>query len=288
MNGENGVREVAVGKVRIGSGHPLALIAGPCVIESERTAFTAAERLCALTERLGVPLIYKSSYEKDNRSTAEAYRGPGRAKGLAILAGVKKRFGLPVLSDIHREEDVAEAAGTLDVLQIPAFLCQQTSLLLAAGASGRVVNVKKGQFLAPEGMASAVSKLRSAGTKRILLTERGTAFGYNRLVTDFRAVSIMHALGCPVVFDAGHSVRYYGVRSDDPRGGERQFIPVLARAGVAAGADALFLECHPEPAKALCDAVTQFAIRDLAPLLSQLLAIRRAVAPRRQQEKQAR
>lgn len=268
---------MTVGSVRIGPGEPLALIAGPCVIETEKTAYAAAERILAAAERAKVPLIYKSSFEKDNRSTATAYRGPGRKRGLAILAGVKKRFGLPVLSDIHREEDIPEAAEVLDVIQIPAFLCQQTSLILAAARAGRPVNVKKGQFMAPESMASAVGKIRSAGNDRILLTERGTSFGYHRLVSDMRAIPIMRDLGCPVVFDAGHSVRYYGVPSHDPAGGERAFIPVLARAGVAAGADALFLESHPHPAKALCDAVTQFPIDALPDLLGELTAIRRAV-----------
>ena len=269
------VEPVNVGKIRIGPGEPLALVAGPCVIESEETAMLAAERISAAAERLKIPYIYKSSFEKDNRSTSAGYRGPGLKKGLAILAKVKKAFDVPVLSDIHREGDVAAAAEVLDVLQIPAFLCQQTSLLLAAGRSGRPVNVKKGQFMAPEGMKGAVEKLRSTGNPQILLTERGTSFGYNRLVTDFCAIPILKELGCPVVFDAGHSVRYYGVPSDDPKGGEARFIPILARAGVAAGADALFIESHPAPEKALCDAVTQFPIEKLEALLRTLVEIRR-------------
>ncbi len=271
-------RAVSVGKIKVGEGFPLALIAGPCVIENEKTALEAAEKIALAAESARVPLIYKSSFEKDNRSSASAYRGPGRKKGLAILKQVKKKFGLPVLSDIHREEDVPEASDTLDVLQIPAFLCQQTSLILAAAKTGKPLNIKKGQFMAPESMASAVSKIRSVGNHDILLTERGTSFGYHRLVSDMRAVPIMRDLGCPVVFDAGHSVRYYGVPSDDPAGGERQFIPVLARAGIAAGADALFLECHPRPAQALCDAVTQYPVGELRGLLEQLTAIHRTVA----------
>lgn len=256
----------------------MALFAGPCVIEDEKTALDAAEKIARVTERAKVPLIYKSSFEKDNRSTTTAYRGPGRKKGLAILRKVKQKFGLPVISDIHREEDIPEAAEVLDVIQIPAFLCQQTSLIVAAAKTGKPVNVKKGQFMAPEAMASAVGKIRGEGNEQVLLTERGTTFGYNRLVSDMRAVPIMRNLGCPVVFDAGHSVRYYGVPSDDPRGGERQFIGVLARAGIAAGADALFLECHPNPAKAMCDAVTQYPIDALGELLAQLIAIHRTVS----------
>lgn len=272
------VEPVRVGKAVIGPGRPLALIAGPCVIESEKAALTAAEGILKAAEKAGVPLIYKSSFEKDNRSSHTGYRGPGRVKGLNILAKVKKTFGLPVLSDIHREEDLAEAATVLDVIQIPAFLCQQTSLLLAAGRAGRTVNVKKGQFMAPESMKGTVEKLRRAGAQQVLLTERGTTFGYHRLVSDMRAIPIMQDLGCPVVFDAGHSVRYYGVTSSDPKGGEREFIPTLARAGIAAGADALFLESHPHPAKAMCDAVTQFPIKELVPLLRQLVQIRQTIS----------
>lgn len=281
-------RPVTVGKIRIGTGHPLAVFAGPCVIENEKVALEAAERIARVAEEAGVPLVYKSSFEKDNRSTANGYRGPGRKKGLSILRKVKKLFGLPVISDIHREEDIPEAAEVLDVIQIPAFLCQQTSLLLAAAKTKRPINVKKGQFMAPEGMASAVGKIRSAGNDQILLTERGTTFGYNRLVSDMRALPIMKNLGCPVVFDAGHSVRYYGVPSDDPKGGERQFIAVLARAGVAAGADALFLESHPNPAKAMCDAVTQYPIDALGALLDQLVAIHRTVSEAEASSKEGR
>ncbi len=270
-------RVVSIGKIRIGEGQPMALFAGPCVIENEKTALEAAERIAGVAAAARVPLIYKSSFEKDNRSTAEGYRGPGRKKGLAILRKVKKAFGLPVISDIHREEDIPEAAEVLDVLQIPAFLCQQTSLLLAAAKAGKPVNVKKGQWMSPEAMSSAVGKIRSAGNDQILLTERGTAFGYNRLVSDMRAIPIMQGLGCPAVFDAGHSVRYYGISSSDPRGGERQFIATLARAGIASGADALFLECHPNPAKAMCDAVTQYPIGELGALLSQLTVIHQTV-----------
>ena len=219
-----------------------------------------AETLVGITRRLGIPLIFKSSYEKDNRSNADFYRGPGIEKGLSLLRRVKETFGVPVISDVHREGDIAAASEVLDVLQIPAYLCQQTSLLLSAGRSGRPVNVKKGQFLAPHNMASAVGKLRSVGCTEILVTERGSAFGYNRLVNDFISIPIMKDLGVPVVYDATHSVRLYGTPSKDPRGGEPQFIPHLARAGVAAGCDALFMETHPEPSSALCDAASQYPL----------------------------
>jgi len=253
-------RRATVAGIAIGEGQPLALIAGPCVIEKDDLMMRTAETLAGLTKRLGIPFIFKSSYEKDNRSTAEFYRGPGIDKGLALLRRVKETFGLPVTSDVHREGDMKAAAEVLDVIQIPAYLCQQTSLLLAAGATGRPVNVKKGQFLAPHNMGSAVSKLRSAGCTDILLTERGSSFGYNRLVNDFISIPVMKDLGCPVVYDATHSVRLYGTPSKDPKGGEPQFIPHLARAGVAAGCDALFMETHPKPAEALCDAASQFPL----------------------------
>jgi len=228
-----------------------------------------AETLAGLTRRLRIPFIFKSSFEKDNRSSAEFYRGPGLDAGLKLLRRVKETFGVPVTSDVHRETDMAAVAEVLDVIQIPAYLCQQTSLVLAAGKSGRPVNVKKGQFLAPHNMASAVSKLRDSGCGDILLTERGSSFGYNRLVNDFIAIPIMKSLGCPVVYDATHSVRLYGTPSRDPKGGEPQFIPHLARAGVAAGCDALFMETHPDPSSALCDAASQFPLARMAGMLDQ-------------------
>ncbi len=228
-----------------------------------------AEKLAALARRLEIPLIFKSSYEKDNRSSADFYRGPGLDKGLEVLSRIKREIGLPVTSDVHRETDVPAAAEVLDLVQLPAYLCQQTGLVLAAGRSGRPVNVKKGQFLAPHNMSSAVGKLRSAGCESILLTERGSSFGYNRLVNDFISIPVMRELGCPVVYDATHSVRLYGTPSKDPRGGEPEFIPFLARAGVAAGCDVLFMETHPDPPRALCDAASQFPLPRMEWMLSQ-------------------
>ncbi|MGH9388131.1 MAG: 3-deoxy-8-phosphooctulonate synthase, partial [Vicinamibacteria bacterium] len=242
---------------------------------SEDLALRTAERLTSITHRLGIPFIYKSSYEKDNRSSQEHYRGPGIDKGLRILEKVKEEFDVPVLSDVHRESDVDAARDVLDVIQIPAYLCQQTSLLLKVGHSKRAVNVKKGQFLAPETMRSAVEKLESTGNRRILLTERGTSFGYSRLVSDVCSLPIMKSLGHPVVFDATHIVRIYGVPSADPRGGVPQFIPTLVRAGVAAGANALFLETHPDPPRALCDAASMVRLDALEGLLRQSMEIAR-------------
>ena len=228
-----------------------------------------AERLKKLAEKLEVPLIFKSSFEKDNRSSEEHYTGPGLDEGLEILAWVRKEFGLPVISDVHRVEDISAAREVLDVIQIPAFLCQQTSLVLAVGRAGKPVNVKKMQFLSPEAMSGAVSKLESTGNRQIILTERGTSFGYNQLVADLTAIPIMKGLGYPVAFDAGHAVRRYGIPSADPRGGAREHIPTLLRAGIAAGVNAVFLETHPSPSNALCDAASQFPLDALEDLMSQ-------------------
>lgn len=269
MTGLQPNRSATVAGIPIGEGRPLVLIAGPCVIEKDDLMMRTAETLAGIARRLGVPLIFKSSYEKDNRSTADYYRGPGIDKGLALLSRVKESFGLPVTSDVHRESDVSAAAEVLDLVQIPAYLCQQTSLVMAAGESGKPVNVKKGQFLAPQNMASAVGKLRAAGCADILVTERGSSFGYNRLVNDFTCIPVMKNLGVPVVYDATHSVRLYGTPSKDPKGGEPQFIPHLARAGVAAGCDALFMETHPDPSSALCDAASQYPLPRMEWMLSQ-------------------
>lgn len=267
------VKTVHVASIPIGDSHPMVLISGPCVIETEAIAMKTAEALKALSEDLGIPLIYKSSFEKDNRSTAANYRGPGLEEGLRILEKVKKTFEIPVLSDIHRETDIPAAAEVLDVLQIPAFLCQQTSLLIAAGKTGKPVNVKKGQFLAPDGMKSPVDKLLSTGNDQILLTERGASFGYYQLVADMRAIPIMKSLGFPVVFDATHIVRIYGVPSKDPGGGEPGFVPTLVYAGVAAGCNALFLETHPCVDEALCDASSMIPLDKLKPLLKRAIAL---------------
>ncbi len=268
------MQDVTIGHITVGEGRPLAVIAGPCVIETEELALTVAEHLKRLSEELRFPLIYKSSYEKDNRSFETHYRGPGIEKGLAILGKVKKETGLPVTSDVHRESDIDQASEVLDLIQIPAYLCQQTSLLLRAGESGQAVNVKKGQFLAPHNIESAVSKIRSTGNTRILVTERGSSFGYNRLVSDMCSVPIMkEAGGFPVVFDATHIVRIYGIPSKDPKGGLPQYVPTLVRAGVAAGANALFLETHPDPPSALCDAASQVRLSLMREVLETALEI---------------
>lgn len=264
------MKDVRVGNITIGKGHPIVLISGPCVIESEDTVMRIAERLKHITSRLRIPWIFKSSYEKDNRSSPEGYKGPLLEKGLKILESVQKRFGVPVTSDVHRETDVKAAAEVLDLIQIPAYLCQQTSLILEFGAAGKPVNVKKGQFLAPQGMKSAVDKLNYAGCDQIVLTDRGASFGYNRLTADVRSIPIMQSLGYPVVWDPTHIVRLYGISSADPKGGEPEFVPVLTRAAVAAGVNALFIETHTNLNEAKCDAASMIDIKDLEPLLRQV------------------
>ncbi len=267
------MNEVKVGEIRIGKGNPLVLIAGPCVIESEAIVLEIAKELKALCQGLEIPLIFKASYEKDNRGSEKSYKGPGLKEGLRILSKVKEAFSLPVLSDVHRMEDVDQAKDVLDVIQIPAFLCQQTSLLLKAGESGKVINIKKGQFIAPENMAGAVKKVRSTGNQQVLLTERGTCFGYNRLISDLCSIPIMQEIGCPVIFDATHIVRNYGIPSEDPRGGSPQYVPYLTRAAMAVGCNGLFLETHPRPAEALCDASSMIPLHEMEGLLRQSKAI---------------
>ena len=264
-------------KVVVGSGQPLALISGPCVIDSKELVFEAARRLMDITQRVGIPLIFKSSYEKDNRGSEKNWKGPLADEGLKILAQIRKEFGVPVLTDVHRIEDVPMVAEFVDVLQIPAYLCQQTSLVIACGETGKAINVKKGQFLAPETMDSAVSKIRSTGNKNVLLTERGACFGYNRLVADMRSVPMMQQLGAPMCFDATHVVRLYGISSADPAGGEPRFVPHLTLAAVAAGADALFLEAHPDPMSAKCDAASQLQMDNMEGLLKMAIAVRKAI-----------
>lgn len=266
------VREIAVGEVVIGGKRPVGLIAGPCVIESEEACMEAAGFLRDLTRALGMPLIFKSSYDKANRSSLSSYRGPGIAKGLKILARVKKEYGLPVLSDVHRFEEVAEAATVLDVLQVPAFLCRQTDFVLAVAGAGRAINVKKGQFLSPWDMRNIVEKIESAGNRSILLTERGASFGYHNLVTDLRGLIVMRETGYPVVFDVTHSLQLPGGLGSSS-GGQREFIPALARAACAVGIDALFMEVHPRPEEALCDGPNSQPFAGLKPLLEQVMAI---------------
>jgi 2-dehydro-3-deoxyphosphooctonate aldolase (KDO 8-P synthase) len=267
------MNEVQVGEIRIGKGNPFVLIAGPCVIESEENALETARELKKICSGLKIPFIFKASYEKDNRGSERSYKGPGLNEGLRILSKVKGEVGVPVLSDIHRAEDIDSAKDVLDILQIPAFLCQQTSLLLKAGGAGRPVNIKKGQFVAPESMAGAVKKIHSTGNHQVILTERGTCFGYNKLISDYCSIPIMQEIGCPVIFDATHVVRNYGIPSEDPRGGSPQFVPHLSRAAVAVGCNGLFLETHPEPKRALCDASSMIPLREMEGLLRQAKAI---------------
>jgi 2-dehydro-3-deoxyphosphooctonate aldolase (KDO 8-P synthase) len=275
-------RQVAVGPLRIGGGRPLALIGGPCAIEDEKHALMTAERLTKIAGDKRVPFIYKSSYDKANRSSVNGYRGPGLVEGLRILKKVRDTLAVPVLSDIHQVSEVDPAAEVLDVLQIPAFLCRQTDLLLAAAATGKPVNVKKGQFVAPRDMKNVVDKLLSKGNESILLTERGSSFGYHNLVVDMRGLADMRELGYPVVFDATHSVQLPG-GAGDRSGGERKYVPALARAAVAFGIDALFMEMHEDPdrtlgdGRPLSDGPNMLRIDDLPPLLDELLAIHGAL-----------
>lgn len=255
-------REVRIGKVVMGASRPFVLIAGPCVIEDAKTVLRHAARLKEMCVRAGVPLIFKSSYDKANRTSLSSFRGPGATKGLKILARVKKELGLPLLSDVHSVSEVAQAAEVLDVLQIPAFLSRQTDLLVAAAKTKKAVNIKKGQFLAPWNMAEVVQKVAACGNSRILLTERGTTFGYNNLVVDFRSLAIMRGLGTPVIFDATHSVQLPGAKGR-ASGGERRYVAGLVRAALAFGADGIFIEVHEKPEKAPCDGSNMLSLRDL-------------------------
>jgi 2-dehydro-3-deoxyphosphooctonate aldolase (KDO 8-P synthase) len=265
------------GQIKMGTGQDLALISGPCVIDSEELVMKTAKTLVDITQRLGIGLIFKSSYEKDNRGSEKNWKGPMADEGLKILAKVRKEFGIPVLTDVHRVEDVRKVAEFVDVLQIPAYMCQQTSLVIACGETGKTVNVKKGQFLAPENMDSAASKLRSTGNNNFMFTERGACFGYNRLIADMRSIPVMQQLGVPVVFDATHVVRLYGISSADPAGGEPRFVPHLTLAAVAAGCDALFLETHPEPMQAKCNAASQLKLSNIENLLRMAQGVRKAI-----------
>jgi 2-dehydro-3-deoxyphosphooctonate aldolase (KDO 8-P synthase) len=271
-------RPVRIGAVTIGGGAPLALIGGPCAIENEKHALMMAERLQRVTATAGVPFIYKSSYDKANRSSIHAYRGPGLVEGLRILQKVKDETGLGLLSDVHDVSEVAPAAAVLDVLQVPAFLCRQTDLIVACAQSGRPVNVKKGQFVAPRDMVNVVEKVRASGSEDLLLTERGTSFGYNNLIVDFRGLPIMRSFGYPVVFDATHSVQLPGGQGDRS-GGERQYVQALARAAVAVGIDALFMEIHEDPdrtlddGRPLSDGPNMLRLDDLPRLLDEIRAL---------------
>ena len=268
-----------IGDVRIGSGN-LFLVAGPCVIESEEHAIRMAEIIKGVTRALGIPLIFKASYDKANRTSIRSFRGPGLKEGLRILKKVKDEVQLPVLTDVHEAGDVAKAAEVVDVLQIPAFLCRQTDLVVAAALSGRAVNIKKGQFVSPWDMRHAVEKCREAGNTQIFLTERGTSFGYNNLVVDMRSLSIMRKFA-PVVFDATHSVQLPSAQADNSgpavSGGQPEFIPMLARAAVAAGVDGVFLEVHDNPKEAKSDGANALESTKLREVLKELLAVRKAL-----------
>lgn len=248
------------------------IIAGPCVLESYDLALEVAQEVARVSAKHGVFAVFKSSYDKANRSSIQSFRGPGMSKGLHWLDDIRSKTGLPVITDIHEPEQAVEAAQVVDILQIPAFLCRQTSLLLTAGGTGKIVNVKKGQFMAPWEMGQVVDKIKGSGNSRIMLTERGTTFGYNNLVVDMRSMPIMGKLDCPVVFDATHSVQLPGAQGGSS-GGDRGFVPPLSRAAVAAGANGVFLECHPDPDAALCDGPNSLRLSDLDHLVGQLSGI---------------
>ena len=268
-------RAIRLGRHRLGGGGPLFLIAGPCVIENPRHPGQVAARLKDITDELGIPLIFKASYDKANRSSLGSFRGPGLERGLEILAGVRERYKVPILTDVHEVAQVEKAAQVADVLQIPAFLCRQTDLVLEAARSGRVVNVKKGQFMAPWDMKGVMEKAAASGNPRIMVTERGFSFGYNNLVVDMRSFPTLRSLGYPVIFDVTHSVQRPGGLGDRS-GGEAHFIETLGPAGVAAGVDGLFMEVHENPARALSDGPNAYRLRDLKKLLARLLRVHQA------------
>jgi 2-dehydro-3-deoxyphosphooctonate aldolase (KDO 8-P synthase) len=269
-------REIKIQEVAIGGKNPFVLIAGPCVIEGREETLRIAESLQEITSAVSVPLIFKSSYDKANRSSLKSFRGPGLERGLEILREVRKRLNLPVLSDVHRFEEIQEAASVLDVIQIPAFLCRQTDFVMEVARTGKPVNVKKGPFIAPLEVKNIIDKITSTGNQKILITERGFTFGYNNLVADMRSLVILKQFGYPVVFDATHSVQLPGGNMDSS-GGEREFIPPLSRAAVAVGVDALFLEVHEKPDQALCDGPNSLTLKELPSLLSTLKEIDRIV-----------
>ncbi len=265
-------RKVSAGGVAIGGGGPLAFILGPCVIEDETSTLKTLERLVDITSTLGVPFIFKASYDKANRTSVDSYRGPGIGEGLRILALAKAEFNVPVLTDVHCAHDVERVAEVADIIQVPAFLCRQTDMIVAAASSGRVVNIKKGQFMAPADMAQSVAKAWSAGNHDIVITERGASFGYNNLVVDFRGIPEMRSTGCPVVFDATHSVQRPGGLGTSS-GGDREMAAYLARAASAVGVDGFFMEVHECPDAALCDGPNSIALDDVGSIIEELVAI---------------
>lgn len=270
------MRQVKAGNISIGDKNPLVLIAGPCVIESESACMESAKRIKEIAARLDIPFIFKSSFDKANRMSINSFRGPGLKKGLEVLSKIKARLNIPVLSDIHCQKEIDAAAEVLDVIQIPALLCRQTDIVLSVAKTGKTVNVKKGQFLAPWDMLPIIQKIESTGNKNILITERGVSFGYNNLVSDLRALKIMRDLGYPVIYDATHSVQLPGAKGSCS-GGQREFVAGLSRAAVAFGCDGLFLEVHSDPDKALCDGPNMANLKDLESLLRQVKKIRKAL-----------
>jgi 2-dehydro-3-deoxyphosphooctonate aldolase (KDO 8-P synthase) len=269
------VKEIAVGKIKIGADNQFVLIAGPCVIESEASALRHAKLLKNLTSRLGIPFIYKASFDKANRTSVDSFRGPGLKKGLAVLKRIKEDLGLAILSDVHCKADIKEAAKVLDIIQIPAFLSRQTDLVIAAAESGKVVNIKKGQFLAPWDMKNVIRKIESTGSEKIILTERGVSFGYNNLVSDFRSILIMKEFGYPVIYDVTHSVQMPGGLGDKS-GGESRFIPYLSAAAIACGANGIFMEVHEDPESALSDGPNMIKLDQLEKILLKLKKIEKA------------
>ena len=267
---------VKVGSYEVGQGRPLVLLAGPCVLEGYERSLAIGKEVKRITDKLGIPYVFKASYDKANRSSYDSFRGPGLEEGLKQLAAIKKELGVPVVSDVHETAQVEKAAEVLDIIQIPAFLCSQTDLVNAAGKTGKAVNVKKGQFLAPWDMKNVISKLEATGNQNIMLTERGASFGYNTLVTDMRGLAIMRELGYPVVMDATHSVQIPGGKGTSS-GGQSQYVPHMARAAAAVGIDALFLEVHDNPAEALSDGPNMVRLDQLEKLLTDVLAIDKIV-----------
>ncbi len=272
------MHSVRLGKQTLGGGGPLFLIGGPCVIEDPAMIMDVAQELKEITDGLGVPYIFKASYDKANRTSISSYRGPGLEKGLRLLAEVRDKVGVPILSDVHSEAEATAAGEVLDILQIPAFLSRQTDILVAAANTGKIVNVKKGQFAAPSDLVHVVGKLRESGCNDILLTDRGASFGYGNLVSDMRAIPIMRETGCPVVYDATHSVQMPG-GAGATSSGDRRFVPFLSRAAVAAGCDGLFIEIHPDPDCAKSDGPNQVPLRRVKDLLQSLIAVRQAILP---------
>jgi 2-dehydro-3-deoxyphosphooctonate aldolase (KDO 8-P synthase) len=271
------MQTVAVGTIKIGSGQPLVLIAGPCVIESEHHCLSIARHLKTIAQDAKIPLIFKSSFDKANRMSVDSYRGPGLEAGLDVLFKIKNKLNLPVLSDVHSIEQIEPAASVLDIIQIPALLCRQTDILVAASRTGKVINIKKGQFMAPWDMATIVKKAESVGNRRIILTERGVTFGYNNLVSDFRSLKVMQDIGYPVIYDATHSVQLPGGKGTCS-GGQRQFVAALSRAAVAFGCDGLFLEVHPRPDRAPCDGANMIDLKALTRLVQQVKSIEKGLS----------